>query len=318
LIINGKLIAELKILVWVRKKELQKAKSLMTREIPATWAFVVVIVLLVLFLIFSYSKYLTIPEWMLPNIFFAFMTALFGFLFAIGGLYLRDYLEIGKMKKVQKLNALEALKREYSRCKWAIANSLEMYVEKNQMANFVELSVNVEDVGEIKISEQLQKEIQEYNEKIQDYNIFLKASENHIRNSVETKVKRMFKKTLNRGCELNVTLCSDFFMTKYFNGEIVTCNLLRDTEPIMLKNITKDVDESERYELDVFFKEVNDEFQKEDILLRFRKQREAVIGHGKRIAENLQKEISLIDKEMKKHDYLRVDEQIEESSIYPD
>jgi hypothetical protein len=246
------------------------------------------------------------------------MTAIFGFIFlGILAPLIRDRFETGRIKKVRKLEAIDALKGEYSRSKWYIENNVEQSIGKNRKADSEARLDNTIDMGEMRVSVELQKEIQGHNEKLKDYDIFRKASESYIRNSIEAKVRRMFPKTLEKNNELHVMLCSDFFMGRYFNGETVTCNWLRDTEPIMLKNITKDINESEKYELDVLFSEINNEFHNEAILLRFRKQKDAIKDHAKKMAENLQKEIASLDRQLRKYDYLRASEQeLEDSSMH--
>jgi hypothetical protein len=270
--------------------------------------------MIILAVVYGVASQFQVPEWVLQFTFYAFMTAMFGFVFGVLLLLVRDHLNERKVKKARKLKVLKALKEEYSRCKWSIENNIEKYIAKNEMTDFVARLVNTIDMGEMRVSEELQREIQKYNEKIRDYNLFRKTSDSYIRNSIEHKSMNMFKKTLMKNNEWNAILWSDFFMAKYFNGESVTCNWLSDNEPLVLRNITKEIDESERHELDILFKELNDIFQKEEILVRFRKQKEAVIEQGKEIIKNLEKEISSLDKQLQKHEYL---EAIEDSSISP-
>jgi hypothetical protein len=213
------------------------------------------------------------------------------------------------MKKSRKLETLEALKAEYSRCKWSVENSIEKYLDKNEMTGFVARLNGIPEMGELRISEELQKEIQEYNKELRRYNLFRKASDSFIRTTIEHKSRNMFKKTLMKNNEWNAILCTDFFMAKYFRGENVTCNRLRDNEPLVLRNITKEIDESEKHELDIMFKEINDIFQEEDTLKIFREQKATIKDHGKKITENLLKEISLVDQQLRKYDYLKVQEQ---------
>jgi hypothetical protein len=287
---------------------LGKARKFLTKEIPNKWAIAFVVIIIILFVLYNFAQNLIMPEWMLPNIFYAFMTAIFGFAFWIAGLFLRDYFEIGKMKKARKREGLDTLKGEYSRCEWSIGNNIQEYIAKNKRTDFTARLYNIDEMGKMKVSEELQKELQKYNEESRDFNIFQKASENHIRNTIEAGVRRMFPKTAAKGYDLNIILCSDFLMVRYFNGETVTESWLKETEPGFLKNIVKEIVESERYELDVLFNETNKEFQKEEILLRFREQKKTLMEHGKAISERLKKEIALLDKELVKYDYLKVSE----------
>ena len=265
----------------------------------------ILLLVLVFFSAYSYFVQLEVPLWIFQYTFYAFMTAIFGFIFlGILAPLVRERLEIGKKRKLKKRDALIALKNEYSRCQWSIKNNIEEYVEKNMSTGFTASLSNTDEMGEIKVSTELQERTKKYNEELGDYNFLRKVSQGYIENSIEKKVRRMFPKTLEKNNELLLT--ADFFMQKYFNGETVTCNWLRDTEPQILKNISRDIDESEKYELDFLFNEINNEFKKEEILLRFRKQKEVIKELGKNIMSGIQKEILSIEEQLKEYDYLGV------------
>jgi hypothetical protein len=293
----------------VRKKQksmFEKLKRFMTREIPTKWAVAFIVAIVIFYLLFNILPYLTIPEWMITYSFYAFMTAILGFVFWICGLFLRDHFEIGKMKKTRRMEALDVLRSEYSRCKLSIEHDIKRDIESNEMTSLVPNLENTPDMGNVKVREELQRDINQYNEKVEDYNLFRKASDAYIRDSIERRVARVFPKTTKKNNGFHTEFYYEPFMKRYFDGEAVACNWLRESEPIVLKNITKDIDESEKDELDVLFKEINNDFQKESILLRFRKQKEIIRNDSKRLIEVLQKEISSIDKEFEQYDYLRV------------
>jgi hypothetical protein len=68
----------------VRKKQksmFEKLKRFMAREIPTKWAVVFIAAMVIFYLLFNVLPYLTIPEWMITYTFYAFMTALAGFVF---------------------------------------------------------------------------------------------------------------------------------------------------------------------------------------------------------------------------------------------
>lgn len=246
------------------------------------------------------------------------MTAIFGFIFlGILAPYVRDRIETDKTKKLRERDALTALKKEYERCQWSINNNLSQCIEKNERTDFNAQLSNTIDMGQKRVNEVLQKEVQEYNTKLRDYNIFRKASEVYIRESIEKKVNGMFPNTQKNAANLDVILLDAFFMPKYLNGEPVTCNWLKDKFPIILKNINKDIIESERNELDVLFSEINTEFQEEEILLRYRKQKEAIKEQGKELVAALQNEIPPIDKKLQKYEYLRKTDEPSLKNHYP-
>jgi len=249
------------------------------------------LVLVILAVVYGVASQLQVPEWVLQFAFYAFMTAMFGFVFGVLLLLVRDYLYESKLKRDRRLESLDVLKGEYSQCKWSIEKIIEN-TEKNAIADSVPQLVTSIDMGELRFSEKLQEVIRKYSDQVNDYNIFRKVSEAHIKNSMEKKIMRMFPKSLGKYNELPEMFCSDLLMARYFSGERVTESWFKETQPIMLKNIMKSIDESERHELDVLFNEINNEFKNEGILLRFRKQKEMVIQEGKKIVENLSREIA--------------------------
>jgi hypothetical protein len=254
--------------------------------------------------IYSYVVQLEVPLWMLQYTFYAFMTAIFGFIFlGILAPYVRDRMETGKTKKLSKRDELTALKQEYERFQWYI-NNISIFMERNERIDPNAQLNNTIDMGQNRVDEALQREVKEYNKRLGDYNIFRKASEGYIRESIEKKVNRMFPISQKNGVNLEEKLLDGTFMQKYFNGEPVTCNWLRDKFPIVLNNINKDIVESERYELDILFSEINTEFQKEEILLRYRQQKEAIKEHGRALVTPLQNEIPTINRKLRKYDYL--------------
>jgi hypothetical protein len=282
----------------------QKIKSFMTKEIPSKWVFVFIAILLILSVLVNFSKYLTVPEWMLPYTFYALMTAIFGFVFWVAKEYMRDNLDIRKKKELKRIQVLKELKKEYERCNFSVQSNLGQYIDKNKTTDFAARLYESSDVGDLKFPEALKKEIEKYNDEIRDYNIFLKASDSFIRDNIEKNVRRMFRKTLEKNNELHVVLCNPFLLERFLDGEPVTRNWLNETNPIMLKNIIKDIDESERIELDVLFNEINNSFRTEEILNRFRQQKHTIRELANKIAEQIQKEISSLDVRLQKYDYL--------------
>ena len=280
-------------------------------SVTATISFVVIIFIFAL--VYSIAGYQAMPEWVLQFTFYAFMTAVFGFIFGIFLLLVRDYLRERKIEKIEKMKSLQSLKKEYERCAWSIENSIEKNVEKNKKAS---LKAGLQDswiVGDAKISEELRIQVQEFNEKCKEYNMFRKISEPYIINTIEIEVKRMFPKTIKKSDGVQTMLCSDFLMARYFNGENVTTNWFRETHPRALQNITKEIDKSERGDLDVFFNDVNNRFQKNEVLLRFRKEKKGLIEHSKETIRNFQTEINSLNEKLKRYSNLRF-ETLESSS----
>lgn len=238
--------------------------------------------------------------------------AIASIIFTIVELYVRVYSPRTETKRLREMEAMESLKNEYSRCVSSIKSSIEKHVEKNEKAS---LEASLQDswvVGDMKVPEELRKQVQEFNEKCKDYNLFLRISERFIIEAIEKKIKRMFHKTLKKYEEFPAILCADFLMERYSNGEKVTANWLREEHPIPLKNITKDIDETEMHELDIFFNEVNKDFKKEEILQRFRKEKSKLMRHGEETVKTLQKEVDSLNKKLEKYGNLCVVEDYDE------
>lgn len=258
-----------------------------------------------------------VPEWLLQFTFYAFMTALFGFIFlGILAPLVRDRLKEAKMKKIDRKMDLETLKAEYGRCAWSIENNLDKHVRKNKITDFVaRLEARNERGMELETSEELENQIQKYNEKCKDYSLFRKISERLIVEEINKKAKRMFPKSLKKSDELSRMLCADFLMERYFNGEQVTANWLRDTYPKELKNIYKEIDETERHELDILFNEINTDFEESDELQRFIKEKKELLAHGQETIKALRKEAQSLDEQLEQYKNLRVPPSHENNDI---
>jgi hypothetical protein len=267
---------------------------------------VFIIVVVVLYSVYNYLTHLEVPLWMIQFTFYAFMTAFFGFIFGILALLIRDHLEGRKMKKIEKKGTLESLKAEYDTCAWSIQNNIERYIEKNEMTDFVARLEARDDFGEeIEVPKQLKKQVQGYNEKSKDYNLFLRMSKHTINEVTEKRVLQMFPKTRKRSDGLSTLLNSGSFMERYLNGEKVTATWLKDTHPVILKNITKEIDETERHELDIYFNEINTMFEKEEVLQRFIKAKEELIKYGQETMKVLKKESEALDRQLQQYTHLR-------------
>lgn len=243
------------------------------------------------------------------------MTAIFGFIFlGILAPLVRGRLEIAKMKKVEDKSLLEGLRNEYSRCSWSIENNIKEVVEKSQRSDFTATLFKYTGLGDLKTSEDLERQVKEYNQRFQLYKILQRASVRFIVSAIEKRVKEQFPKSLSNCVPIRNMLTDDFLMVRYLDGEKVTENWLKDSNPKKLKGIVKNIDESERDMLDVFFHDLNSEFKDDDVLLGFRKEKEELIKHGRETMANLQKEISSIDKQLEKYSNLRTIRAEEKSS----
>lgn len=169
-------------------------------------------------LLYSFLRQTETPIWIIQYTFYGFMTALFGFVFGLLGLLAHGYLEERKMKKIEDKKALESLKQEYVRCAWSIENNIEKYIEKNESTDF-EALLHKPYEYDVEISEELKRQVQEHNEKVELYNILRGASTSLIAETIETETQRNFPKTLKKLDEFYVPLLSDFLVARYFNGK---------------------------------------------------------------------------------------------------
>lgn len=272
-------------------------------------AFISLIITIVIFaLVYSYTSQQEMPLWMLQFTFYAFMTAIFGFIFlGILAPLTRERLKEAKMKKIEKKKALESLKREYERCAWSIKNNIKEFVEKNELNFVFQADLNESWVGgKAKISEELKGQVQEYNERYGLYNILLRASKHLLKSVVEREVRELFPKTLNKPYPLDDLLQVDYLIARYLSGEKVTESWFKEVHPRAFKNILKDIDKSEKEELDVLFQKLNDEFKRDTILQRFRKEKEELKRHGQETVEALQREIDSLNEQLKQYGNLFV------------
>lgn len=241
------------------------------------------------------------------NLVFIGLGALFAALLVIVEAYQAYHKYVVPKKEAKMLFAKEklvSLKNEYERCVTSIKKNIEENIEKNVNAS---LKAGLQDswiVGDAKISEELRRQVQVFNEKCKEYNLFRKLSEPFIMKTIDGEVGRVFPKTLKKSDEVQTMLIYDFLVARYFNGEKVTTNWFRETHPKELKRITKEVDESERGDLDIFFRNLNYEFQKSKVLLRFRKEKRELIKHGKETIKALQRQVESIDKQLEKYSNL--------------
>lgn len=277
----------------------------MNTQISVRSFLISLISLIVIFFFYSYLAQLEAPLWMVQFTFYAFMTAIFGFVFlGILAPLTRDYFKKAEIKKIREKKALEKLKNEYIRCSWSIENHIKEYVEKNQFTDFEARLHEQNNVGEVKKSEELKRRVQEWNEKRELYKVLCEASKYPIKSFFETTIKKEFPKTLNRPHPLIETLQADFLMNKYLNGEKVTESWFKDSHPIAFKNIFKDIEETERKKLNILFYELNKKFESDIVLQRFRKEKEELKKHTQETIKAFQTEIDSLDEKLKKYSNL--------------
>jgi hypothetical protein len=264
--------------------------------------------------IYPFLAQLEAPSWIIQFTFYALMTAIFGFIFlGILAPLVRGRLENARMKKVEEKKSLKALKDEYSRCSWSIENNIREVVEKSERNDFTATLCKPDELGDLKTSEDLERQVKEYDKRFQLYKVLQHASVRFIVSTIETRVKEQFPKSLDKVPIRNM-LTDGFLMVRYLEGEKVTENWFKDSKPKELKNIVKNIEESERDTLDIFFHELNRQFRGDEVLQRFRKEREELIEYGRETIANFQKEIDILDQQLKKYSNLRTTKVEEESS----
>ena len=106
-------------------------------------------------------------------------------------------------------------------------------------------------------------------------------------------------------------------MEIWFVGDVVNTNWLRIEHPRKLQNMSKEIDETERDNIDLFFKHIRDEFEKAEVLWRFRKERDELVIFGKKIVVALQKEIDSLNEQLEKYRYLGATEDFKPKMMSP-
>jgi hypothetical protein len=268
------------------------------------------VTLIAFFLIYNYLTQLEAPLWMIQYTFYALMTAIFGFMFlGILAPLVRERLETAKMKKLEDKESLEALRSVYSNCAFSIELNIKVTVEKNMPSNFTASLYKSPEIGDLTICEELEKQVQEFNRRLELYTVLRTASVRSIVSVIGMKIGQRFPKSLNNHVQIKNWLTQDdFLMSRYLNGEKVTESLFKDSKPQELKQIVKCIDESERDSLDVFFLELNSEFENDEVLQRFRKEKEGLLKCSKETMANLKKEADSINEQLKKYSDLRTSE----------
>jgi len=266
------------------------------------------IAIVILFIVYTYLSQEEVQLWMLQTIVYAFMTAIFGFIFlGILAPLTRERLKEAKLKKIDEKKALESLKTEYERCVWSIKNNIEKYVEKNELNFTFKVRLHESSIfGKAKISEELKRQVREYNDRYELYNVLLRASKYPIESVIEGKIRQLFPKTLNKSVPLNELLQVDYLMARYFSGEKVTESWFKEVHPKAFKDIARNIDKSEKDELDILFHKLNDDFKRDVVLQRFRKEKEDLIKHGQETINALQKEIDSLKEQLEEYRNLHV------------
>lgn len=88
----------------------------------------------------------------------------------------------------------------------------------------------------------------------------------------------------------------------------VTESWFKQNHPIALRNIIKDIEESEKNRLYILFYQLNNKFHNDKLLQRFIKEKGELIKHGKEIIAKLQKEIESLNEQLEKYKSLRTSE----------
>ena len=279
----------------------------MNKKLSALIIAILSISVVIFYLIYPYLAQLETPSWVLEFTFYALMTAIFGFIFlGILAPLVRERLENSNIKKLEDKELLEALKNEYSRCAWSIEQNIKGILERNERSDFTALLYKSTGFGEeLEISEELERQVQEYNRRLELYRVLHIASERWIGNLIDIRIKLKFPKSLSNHVQLRNQLTDDYLRNRYLNGEKVTENWFKDSKPEDFKKIVKNIEESERDTLDVFFHELNKDFKDDEVLQRFREEKEELIKHGKETIANLQKEADSISEQLKKYSNLR-------------
>jgi len=231
--------------------------------------------------------------------------AIASIIFTITELYVRVYLPKKQTERLSEKKALESLKTEYERCAWSIENNIEKCVEKNELTNFKANLSQSWVVGKAEISEELKRQVQEYNEKLELYDVLCRASRNQIKSIIGKKVRDKFPKTLKKPVQLDNMLQHDYLLTRYFNGEKVTDNWLKEEHSKQRKQIIEALDETEIDEFDSLLQELNNELGNDVILQGYRKEKKGLMEHGKKATKNLKIEISSLNEKLKKYSNLR-------------
>lgn len=223
--------------------------------------------------------------WLLQTIVYLGLLALFTCV--LGPLAYRHYSEYRERRKQERSEEESKLASKIKGYKRSISQ-IEYNIKERVKKDDFKYSA---DIQYSRLSSEAEGKIKRYIENYYRCRDWFDACKYVINSILETHTKSKLPETRKK-YTFDHALQSDDFTKMFVNGEKVTSNWLKENKPKIYQQIKKSFRESEGEEkLDMFFLDVNKEFEWHSILKRFRNEKKALIEHGFEITKNLKEEL---------------------------
>ena len=193
------------------------------------------------------------------------------------------YLERRRQKRSEKEKELRSKIQRHISCR----NSIDYSIRNRVLTN--ELDKYPADIFFQSIPQEFSTKAREYMKNYQRLQDWLRASRLAVRYEIETRVRSDLP-TTRKEYHLDTVLESDHIMPFFIRGQRVNKRWIEENYPKIYKEIIKHLKEEETT-LDTFFLNLNRDLENNTILKRFRKEKKELIDLGKKLMEDLDREI---------------------------
>lgn len=224
----------------------------------------------------------------------------FGVVISFGILIITYYrwvhLPRSETKRIRLLREKEELEEKLSICKdsfGSLERSLKNFVIKNKFQRGFGAYTE-------SLSSDLQERIEKYNEIFDRCVDWETASKDVIALRLQELTQEYLPKT-RKERDLIGLLNVDELTQRYLKGEDVTKRWIEKEYPTGLyEDLIENLKDKET-KLDLFFRNLNKTFQKNEVLERFRKEKKSLIEFGQTIIKDLKEEEKKLEKELEKY-----------------
>jgi|Deesub1362A_J573_1020465.scaffolds.fasta_scaffold00150_50 hypothetical protein len=204
-----------------------------------------------------------------------------------------EYIENKKRRMLAKKEELKEKLSSYQNSVEVLERSLKEYVVTNKFERGY-------GAGAWNFSSDLRERIKKYNEIYDRCVDWKKASQAVITLHLQKLSRKYLPKTYKEYDLVSVLNNTNELMQRYLNGEEVTKHWLEKKYPTGLYDTLIENLKDKETKLDLFFLKLNETFQEEPVLNRFRKEKKELIQLGSALLTDLKKEEETLEKALKK------------------
>ena len=176
----------------------------------------------------------------------------------------------------------------------ACRNSIDYNIRNLVLPN--EFEKYPADVSTQGIPQEFSVKAKEYIENYQRLQDWLGASKLAVKYEIETHVKSDLP-TTRKEYHLDSVIEGDHILPFFIRGQRINKRWIEENHPKIYKDILKHLKEEETA-LDIFFLNLNRDLENNNILKRFRKEKKRLIQFGKKLMEDLDREIQRLQGEL--------------------